>query len=119
MAPEDGEVLRIRARGLSDLLGHGDPRRERDVAGEVAVLEQERERGDRAALREAAEHNLVLRDALVDLELDQRVDLVHRRLQPGLVLEPVDALRPVQRLDVEPAWGQLKRWCVGAPARCP
>lgn len=104
MAPEDREVLRVRARLPGDLVRHGDPRRQRNVPGKVAVLEQQRQRGDGAALREAAQHDLVLRDALVDLELDQRVDLVHGRLQSRLVLEPVDALRPVQRLDVEPAF---------------
>lgn len=72
-----------------DLRAHEQPRRQGDDTGQLVGelgRRQAREHGHGPALREAAEHDPVHGDAVVDLGLDQALQEFDARLDPFCVL---------------------------------
>lgn len=88
MAHEERRLLvrPVLGRVVLDAVAEKQVARQTEHPAQLLLVRDSREQGDRAALRESAEHDSRRADALVDLFLDQGVEVVAGAEDTGLVL---------------------------------
>ena len=85
MAPEHGLLVHIIPHQSLNLVRERDPSTQADIARQIPLLGEHAEGRNLAALREPAQHNLVLGHARVNFRLDELVDRLDCGEDSGLV----------------------------------